>query len=457
MASVLTTLGGTALHVALPEVVRQTHAGATAANWILLAFQLTTTVLMVTFGRLADLFGRRAMYLGGLAVYTSASLLAGFSPDAWLIVALRVAQAVGGAMLLTNSAALVADAFPRARLGEGMGIYTASFSVAQLAGPTLGGLLAETMGWRWVFWYNVPLGLACLLWGALVLRRVRPNEGERGLDIPGNILVFVSLGGLLLAMSEVTRLSWNHPLVLAGFVAFAVVLPLFVLRELWARNPVVDVRMFREPLFALTTLSSLLTSVSRIGVVFLVALFFQAVHGETATQAGLRVLPLPVAAMTASILSGFLQRRYSPRALALLGSALSTGGLAVLGLVISPAASALTIMGALVLLGIGSGMFLPANTTVLLRELPENRLGIVNAMRLMLQNTGVVLGTAMALSIVTIPLPAALHDQVFAGTLSAAGDTAVGQLVTGYHWALGCMTGVSAVATLACLARHRLR
>lgn len=164
MASILTALGSSSLNVALPEVVRHFHAGTAAASWMLLSFMLANTVLMVVFGRLADLFGRRTLYLCGLATYTGASLLLGFAPGAWWLVGLRVAQAAGGAMLLTNSAAILTDAFPRGHLGRGMGVYIASFSVAQLIGPTLGGFLTHRFGWQWVFWFNVPLGLMCLAW-----------------------------------------------------------------------------------------------------------------------------------------------------------------------------------------------------------------------------------------------------------------------------------------------------
>ncbi|MEU6411752.1 MFS transporter [Microbispora sp. NPDC046933] len=460
MASVLTALGGSALNVALAQVVRQTHASADAASWILLAFQLTTTVLMVVFGRLADLFGRRAMYLGGLATYTVASLLAGLAPNAWVIVALRVAQAAGGAMLLTNSAALVTDAFPKSRLGEGMGVYTASFSIAQLAGPALGGLFTEHLGWRWVFWYNVPLGIACLVWGAVALpapvKNAGPTQG-RGcrFDLPGNALVLACLGGLLLALSEVTRLGWGHPMVVSGLAVFAVTLPLFVVRELRARHPVVDIRMFRDLTFALGTLASFLNSAARVGVVLLVSLFFQAVRGEDPVRAAVKVLPLSIAAMAASVASGFLLRRLGPRTVAVAATSLTTAGLAVLLWLISPDMSLAALTAALVLIGVGSGMFLPSNTTAILDGVPSHRLGIVNAMRLMLQNTGVVVGTALVLSIITVPLPAGLHDAVFAGTLSHVSSTAVERLVTGYRWALACMTAVSALAVLTCFTRRR--
>ncbi|WP_328814345.1 MFS transporter [Nonomuraea cypriaca] len=455
LASVLTGLAGSAINVALPEIARNTGADATAAGWILLGYQLTTTVLMVLFGRLADLFGRRRMYLVGLATYTAAAFLAGLAPDAWLLVAMRVLQAAGAAMLLTNSAALVSDAFPRERLGEGMGVYVASFSIAGLIGPTLGGILAENLGWRWVFWFNVPVGLLCLAWGALVLKAPAPDRRERGLDASGSVLVLVTLGGLLLALSEFTRLGWGHPVVLAGLAAFVIGLPLFVVRESRAAHPVVDLSLFRERAFAYGTLASFLNAVARMGMVFLMALYFQAVRGEDPVQAGLKVLPLAVAAMAGSVSSGFLQRLMSARTLAAAGAAMTTCGLVVLLVTMSPATSYAAVTAGLVLIGLGSGVFLPSNTTTILDGLPSNRLGIVNAMRLMLQNTGNVVGTGLVLSILTAPLPAALHELVFAGTLSQLSGGAVDQLVTGYRWALGSMAAISVLTVLTCLARRR--
>ncbi|WP_248959607.1 MFS transporter [Sphaerisporangium perillae] len=244
----------------------------------------------------------------------------------------------------------------------------------------------------------MPIGILCLVWGAITLRRVAPAHSGRGVDLPGNVLVLVSLGGLLLALSEVTRLGWAHPLVFAGLAGFTLGLPAFVVLQLRSPHPVVDVRLFRDRLFALGTLASFLNSVARVGVVFLIALFFQGVHGEDPVTAGLKVLPLSMAAMLSSAASGFLQRRFSPRALTVLGSGLTTAGLAVLLAVISAEVPYLPVGAALVLMGAGSGMFLPSNTTVLLHGLPSGRLGIVNAMRLMPQNTGVVVGTALAAS-----------------------------------------------------------
>jgi EmrB/QacA subfamily drug resistance transporter len=457
MASILTALGSSSLNVALPDVVRHFDAGAAAASWMLLSFMLANTVLMVVFGRLADLFGRRALYLWGLATYTGASLALGFAPGAWWVVGLRVVQAAGGAMLLTNSAALLADAFPRRHLARGMGIYIASFSVAQLVGPTLGGFLSHRLGWQWVFWYNVPLGLVCLAWGAVALRRAPTAGRGRGLDVPGNLLVLVSLGGLLFGLSQAGDLGWTHPAVLVGVVGFAVLVPVFVLVERRSRNPVVDLGLVTERGFGLGLTASFLAMMARVAVVLLVALFYQAVHGEDPVTAGLRVLPLSVAMLVASASAGLLHARLSAPAVALLGNVVSTVGLAVLAVSVPATAGYAAVCCGMVVLGVGGGLFMPANTTALMDGVPAQRLGIVNAMRLMVQNIAVVVSTALSLSLVTSPLPAALRPAVFAGTLSRVAPEGVGQLVTGYRIGLGAMTALSLLAVAASVAGRTRR
>jgi EmrB/QacA subfamily drug resistance transporter len=455
LASITSALGTSSLNVALPDVVRHFDAGAAAAQWMLLSFMLANTVLMVVFGRLADMFGRRSMYLCGLATYTAASLLLGFAPGAWWVVGLRAVQGAGAAMLLTNSAALLTDAFPRSHLGRGMGVYIASFSVAQLIGPTLGGFLSHQFGWQWVFWFNVPLGAVCLGWGLVALRRRPGAAGERGLDLPGNLLVLVSLGALLLGLSQVSDRGWAAPVVLVGIALFVLLVPVFVLVEGRSRHPVVDVGLFTDRVFGLGLAASFLSTTARMAVVLLIALFYQAAHGEDPITAGLRVLPMPLAMMVVSAGSGLLHRWLDARAISVLGNAVNTAGLVLLTACVSADGGYPAICVGLVVLGVGSGLFMPANTTALLDELPSHRLGIVNAMRLMVINIAVVVTTALALTSATGALPAALRPAVFAGTLSSVAPGAVDQLVLGYRLTLGGMAVISVLSVLAALGARR--
>jgi EmrB/QacA subfamily drug resistance transporter len=455
LASIFSGMSGSALNVALPTVVRHFEASATAASWMLLAFMLANTGLMIFFGRLADMFGRRQMYLMGLATFTFASFLCGLAPNAWTVVGLRVLQAAGAAMLLTNSAALVTAAFPRARLGQGMGIYLASFSVAQLLGPTVGGVLAEHAGWRWVFWFNVPVGLICLAWGAWALPRVARSGERQGIDVPGNLLVIVALGSGLAALSQATTLGWTSWVVLGGLVVFLLGMPAFVLFERRVAHPLVDMTLFRDRPFALGLLASFLNSTSQAGVLLLFSLYFQAVQGVDPLTAGLRVLPLAVSTLVFSSSSGLFQRRVSPRALAVVGNLCTGAGLLVLFTAVVAEAGYPLIAGGLVLAGAGSGLFMPSNTTALMGAMPHDRLGIANAMRLMLQQSGFVVGTAVVLSVLTAPLAPELRQYAFAGTLSDVSADGLADLLRGYRWTLLTMLSLNVATVLSSLAALR--
>jgi EmrB/QacA subfamily drug resistance transporter len=455
LASVFSGMSGSALNVALPTVVRHFDASATAASWMLLAFMLANTVMMIFFGRLADMFGRRQMYLMGLTTFTLASFLCGLAPNAWVVVGLRVLQAAGAAMLLTNSAALVTAAFPRARLGQGMGIYLASFSVAQLLGPTVGGVLAEHAGWRWVFWFNVPVGLACLAWGAWALPRVVRAGDRQGIDVTGNLLILVALGSGLAALSQATTLGWGSWLVIGGLLVFVLGMPTFVLFERRVTHPLVDMTLFRNRSFAFGLMASFLNSTSQAGVLLLFSLYFQAVQGVDPLTAGLRVLPLAVATLIFSSSSGLFQRRISPRALAVVGNLCTGSGLIVLAWSVATGAGYVAIAAGLVLAGAGSGLFMPSNTTALMGDMPHERLGIANAMRLMLQQSGFVMGTAVVLSVLTAPLAPELRQYAFAGTLSDVSASGLADLLLGYRYTLLTMLALNAATVLTSLAALR--
>ena len=450
LASVLIALNVSTLNIALPEVVRHFRAGPVAASWILLGYMLTNTVLLVVFGRLADMFGRREMYLTGMAVFTAASLACGLAPDVWTLVALRVVQAAGGAMILVNGAAIVADAFPRRLLNRGLGIYTASFSVASLLGPSVGGFVAGAAGWRWVFWFNVPVGVLCVAWGAVTLRKVARTERER-LDLAGNLLLLVALCALLLGLSEAQTGGWRHPALLAGVAVFAVLLPVFLMVERRVRHPVIDLDLFRDPPFTLSMTSAFVMITARFSVVLLMGLFFQAVYGDGPFEAGLKVMPLPVSTMVASASAGLLERFAKPRGLAVAGGVITVAGMAFLLAAISADMPYPLVGSALTLVGLGGGIFMPANTTAIMLRIPRGRLGVVNAMRLMLQNIGIVLGTAVSFTLITGPLPPAVGEHVFAGTVSDISPAAVRALVVGYQHAILLIVGAAAVGTVAAL------
>lgn len=454
---VLIGISGSTLNVALPTVVRHFHATPFQAGWILLAFLLVNTASLVFFGRVADLLGRREVYLTGFALFTVASLLAGLSPGVWFLIAMRALQAVGAAMILANGTVIITEAFPPDRLSQGMGVYLGTLSVAQLAGPTLGGLIAATAGWQWIFWVNVPAGLVALIWGAIILRKV-PKGAKRPVDGMGNALVFAALTAIILALSEAGSSGPASPVAVIGAGLFVVLVPLIVLVERRAANPVLDLRLFGGRMLACANLASFCNAVARAALVLVVALYFQAARGVDPFTAGLSVLPVPVGMALSSPIVGLLGRRVSPYLLSIGGALLSAAGLCVLMLTADPGTPYWIIGVGLFVAGCGSGTFLTGNTTQVMGALPSGSLGVVNGFRLMVMNVGIVLSVGLSLSVLGSAVSPQVRAQVYAGTLSTLSPVAVGQLMQGFERTYAILFAVALTgALLATLARSPRR
>ena len=452
LASILTSLNQNTLNIALPEVVRHFDATSGEASWILIVFALVTTCVTLACGRVADVMGRRSMYLWGLGIFTTVSLLAGLSPNVHVLIGLRVFQAVAAAMLLTNSAAIVSAAFPAHMLGRGLGLYMTSFSIAQLLGPSVGGALATSLGWRWVFWFNVPFGVACLIWGALVLRKVPSSRKFVGMDLRGNLLLLLGLGGFVIALNSVANAGWGSRSVRIGFVLALVFIPLFVWWERRAKNPLLNLDLFARRPFTMAILAGLINSIARSSVIIIAALYFQAAKGETALHAGLLLLPMSAANAIAAAAVGFVTKRMLPRTVSTIGSAVTTTGLVVLAIATGAEAGFVPVCAGLVLVGLGSGIFQPSNITSILEGTPNDQVGSTYALRITVQNTANTIGIAMALTLLTAPLSETLRHAVFAGTASQLGPAAVEELVSGYRIAFSVMAAVSLLAVFTSLA-----
>ncbi|MFO7253318.1 MAG: MFS transporter [Actinomycetes bacterium] len=442
------------LNVALPVMVRHFGAGPVASSWVLLSYLLVSTSTLVFFGRLADLVGRREIYLLGFALFTVASLLAGFAPAVEPLIALRALQGIGAGMILANGTVLIADAFPPGRLGRGMGVYLATFSIAQFVGPTLGGVIADVAGWRWIFWLNVPFGLAGIVWGAVTLRRT-PRGPRASLDLAGNVLIFVVIAAALVALSEMGSGDFSPGVLLAGALALAL-LPVLVAVERRAANPALDLRLFGERLLAMANTASFWNALARASLIVVSALYFQAALGMDTLTAGLAVLPAPIGMTLASPLAGFLERRLTPYAASVAGAAIGCAGLLLLTLTADPATPYAVIAAGLFLAGAGNGMFLTGNTTYVMNLLPPGSRGVVNGFRLMIMNVGIVLSVGTSLGVLTGPVSAELRAQVYQGTLSRLSPVAVDQLMTGFTRAYAFLCAVTLLSiAFAAAARRR--
>ena len=409
----LATVNSGTLIIALPDLERSLGTSLLELVWVILAYMIASTVLVLTAGRLSDLFGRKQAYVGGFLVFALASLGAGFSASGTELILWRIVQGIGGAFLFANSGALVTDAFPREQLGVAMGTNTMVAAVGLVLGPVLGGALVE-LSWHWVFWFNVPFALAGAAWGALVLRELAKRDSVRGLDLLGTTTFIAGLTGLVLGISRGGLSGWDDPIVIGGLAAAVVLLPAFVLIEHRSRAPMLDLSIFEDRLFAAATGAAFINGLSRFALMFVFVFYFQGAQGDDPITAGIKLAPMALGMLVSSPLAGIAADRRGSRALAAWGMAVTAAGLALMT-TLQADSSYWQSSVLLLTVGIGSGLFNSPNTAAMMGAVPPQRRGIAAGARTMLQNTGAVVSIAFVMAIVTAAVPQHVLFEIFSG------------------------------------------
>lgn len=444
----LTFLNTSTLNIALPVLTRHFRATAGQASWFVLAYLLVNTAFILVFGRITDLVGRRRLYMSGLAIITVASLASAFAPSAEALIALRALQGIGGAAILANTTALLVDAFPDRLLALGLSLNVTAASAANVLGPAVGGVLVTGLGWRAVFWFNVPVGIFGLWWA----RRVLPTKPAAGhsaesFDYAGGILTVVILVLVVFVLSRGNELGWTGPVTIGlSVVALTLLLTLFVV-ERRAVHPLIDPVLFHSRARSMAYAATTMMSVAQSAVALLVSLFLQAIQGASPLQAGLWIMPLAGGIMVASPIAGRLASRIEPRKLSSSGFALTAAGLLLLARFIQADSSRLFLSVSTAAIGVGCGIFQAPNTASLMSGVPPGRRGIASGLRSTLQSTGQVVSTAMCLAIVTAAASASQRRAFYAGSVDRSGHA--GEFLDGFRTAFGvlfalCLVGIAA-------------
>ena len=439
----LATISSGTLLIALPDLETSLHTTLLQLVWVILVYMIVSTVLVLTAGRLSDLFGRKTAYVLGFLLFSAASLGAGFAGSGTELILWRVVQGIGGAFLFANAAALVTDAFPKRELGLAMGTNTMVAAVGLVIGPVLGGALVA-ISWPWVFWFNVPVGLAGCVWGALVLEERSGRSDERGLDLLGVSTYVVGLTGLVLALSKGGLSGWGSSLVVGGLAAAIVLLPLFVVIEHRSRAPMLDLGLFQDRLFSAASAAAFLNGLSRFALMFLFVFYFQGPQEQSPIMAGLELAPLAIGMLVASPIAGVIADRRGSRGLAALGmlvGAIGLAGMTTLQAHTSYVWSALW----LALVGVGSGMFNSPNTAAMMGVVPVHRRGIAAGARVMLQNTGAVISIAFVMAIVTSAVPPDVLLKIFSGLTTGLSNHQLEPFIANMHLALWVLAAISLV------------
>ena len=357
--------------------------------WVILAYMLLTTVMLPIVGRLADIYGRKKLYLSGFAIFTIASLLCCFSLpqfNGWDLVIYRAIQGLGGALLLGNSTALVADAFDTRKLGLGLGINQVAGAAGIVLGPVVGGMLVG-YGWWAIFAFNVPLGIIGTLWGLRSLRETVIKSANDSFDVKGCIFVSVGLTFLLLGITllafPIIDMIWVYVMIIVGAVA----LVLFIHAELKVKQPMINLRLFKNRAYAVSNFTNFTTGLARSAILFALICYFQGPYGMDPLTAGLALIPYGISFMILGPIAGRLSDSYGTKYVALSGLILMAVGLLCLT-TIHENTSFVLLSFFMILIGIGSGLFSSPNSSTVMKAAPPQERGSAASTRMMLMNAG---------------------------------------------------------------------
>jgi MFS family permease len=412
--------------IALPAIFRGIHLDPLQPSnsgyllWMLLGYLVVTAVLVVTFGRIGDMYGRVRVYTLGFAVFTVGSAALALVPargasGAMELIVLRIVQGVGGAMLMANSSAIITDAFPAEERGKALGVNQIFTVLGTFSGLVLGGVLAS-VDWRLVFWVNVPIGIVGTLWARHTLREVAVREPTR-LDLAGNVVFGTGLVAVLLGITYGIRpyggheMGWTGPAVIGELAGGVLLLVVFCRIELHASHPMLDLRLFRVRAFASGIGASLLAAIARGGVQFMVAIWLQGIWlplrgvgtADTPLRAGLYMLPLTLGLLMVGPASGYLSDRWGSRPFAVTGLLLA--GLSMVLLLWLPADFPYwALAGVLLLNGMGQALFLAPNVSSIMTSVPATHRGAASGVIATSRNSGVVISIGTYFTLLVLGL-----------------------------------------------------
>jgi EmrB/QacA subfamily drug resistance transporter len=440
IGSLMAALDTLVVATALSRIRLDMGASVEQLEWTVNAYNLTFAVLLITGAALGDRYGRRNLYAAGLGLFTAASAACALAPDVGWLIGARAVQGAGAALVLPLGLALLSAAFPAARRGAAIGIFSAITGLAVASGPLVGGAVVEGISWEWIFWLNVPIGLLAI---PLVLLRMRESFGpETRLDLPGLALVTGGAFGIVWGLVRGNQVGWATGEVIGSLAVGAVLLAAFVAWELRAREPMLPVRFFRSRAFAAGNTAMFFTFASLFGAVFFNAQLLQVVLGYGPLDAGLRLIPWTATFITVAPIAGVLADRIGERPLMVGGLLLQAAGMSWLALVADPGVAYSRLLAPFIVAGVGISMAIPAAQSSGVGSVELEAVGKASGANSMMRELGGVFGVAVAVA-------------VFAATGGYASAVA---FADGFAPAIGVSAGLAlagAVAALALPGRRR--
>jgi len=430
-------LDATVVNVALPAIRDSTGASLSELEWVANAYALTFAVLLLTGGKLGDLLGRRRIFVLGLAVFTGMSLACGLATTPGELIAFRALQGAGAALMMPATLAIVSGAFPPVQRGLAFGIWAGLSYMALSIGPVVGGVLAEHADWSWIFFLNVPVGIAGILFTRLVVIESRDTSTEQSLDFLGLLTSATAVFAVTFAIVEANGHGWGSPLIVGLFAAAAVAAAAFIWIELRRRVPMLDLALFRNLSFSGATIVGFLVTLAMLGSFFYVSLYAQGVLGYSAVEAGASYLPLTLVLLVLGLVAGRLCDRYGPRWPMAAGLVLYGGSFALFS-GLTATSSFWDLLPALLLGGTGIAFVMTPMTVAVMGNVPPAKAGIGAGVLNAARQVGGALGIAAFGALLTARETDAL----------ASGATQADAFVEGFHAAMLAGAGVTFAAAV---------
>jgi EmrB/QacA subfamily drug resistance transporter len=429
IGALFSILSGTALTIALPEIMKDLKTSIALVMWVVMIYMFVLTIFVPLVGRIADMIGRKKLYVSGFIVFMIGSLLCGLSRSGWQLLSFRLIQSVGGVLLESSSVPIIADAFPKRELGKALGINGMIISVAFVIGPILGGAIMP-IGWRFIFFINIPIGIIGTVWAWIQLREINILPEHQKFDFKGTILFSVGILAFLLALTFGGSLGWLSTVTIILFLAAAIFIILFILIENKVEQPMLDLKLFKIRLLAFAYISNLFNGMARGSAMFLLVFYFQGIKALDPIVSGMLLAPLAAAMMIMSPISGWLSDRFGSRQLSSVGLLISAIGL--LGMMRIKASTTISeLIIWMIIMGLGSGMFFSPNTNSIMSAVPIERRGIAAGVRIMMQNAGNIISIGLALAILSSSISQEALQALFVGTQVGSKGIAISEFISG--------------------------
>lgn len=389
----------------LPRLELEFAARLSSVSWVAVSYLLAMASFTPIFGRFADMFGHKLLYAAGFLLFITGSALCGFAPNLATLIAFRVLQGIGAALITSNSTAIIVMAAGPEERGRALGLQSAAQAVGLCAGPALGGLILDMLGWRWAFWINVPIGLTAVVLAWLAVPRSKPHPASERFDWQGALLIAPGLTALMAVLNEGHAWGFTSPALIGCLLAGAALLVLFGRAEARARAPLLDLELLGNGTFLLANIANFLSYAALFGLFFLIPFVLVRAYGESALQAGLRLSILPVALGLLAPVGGVLYDRLGARMPACCGTLISLAGLALLYVFLDGSVQAMPmVMLALAVFGAGQGLFISPTSGAIMAAAPGGQTGqaasVLNVARLLGISSGIAAAsTVLALSL----------------------------------------------------------